>query len=197
MIVAPLPPTRPTGTGSGWAPPADPTLYAYHSGPTTQFTDLVTSSLQGVGDSADSFDADFAAFIGILPPDGQGTLDIDDAINDFEAALADFSTDDFSPILADLENIGGGLDAGMAAISFLDDFGAVALGGLMPWLNSLADDLAGALGTLTDIGATITGLIENFGNFVTSYNTLYELVLWIYSFVSLGGWSGGDNDGGD
>jgi hypothetical protein len=128
-----------------WAPPIDPAAFAYTPGPTTQFTDLAAQSLAGVGDASDSFEGDFLGFLSILPPLGAGIPGLDDSIMSFESALADFNTDEFSPILADLANMGPGIDSAANALSLLGDFGSFNLGNVLPWLNLLASDVATAL----------------------------------------------------
>lgn len=124
-----------------WAPPLDPTLFVYTSGSATQFTDLAVSSLAGLGDAADTFDRDLAAFLSILPVLGAGIPGLDGDITAFESALADFNTDEFSPILADLVALGPGIDSAANALSLLGDFGSLDLSAILPWLNSLASQV--------------------------------------------------------
>jgi hypothetical protein len=147
---------------SGWVQGIDPSRYVYTPGSTTQFSDLTTSGLQGVGDSSDNFDSLLNALLGSFPPSGTPVPGLDDALSQLESAAADLNTDDFSPILDDLSNLGMGVNASMAALSLLSDFGVSALGDIMPWLDGLASDILGLLGFEK---ATIT-VVDDIGTFV-------------------------------
>jgi len=128
-----------------WAPPISSDLFVYTPGPTTQFTDLAAQSLAGVGDASDGFDADWLAFLSILPAVGAGIPGLDSDITALESALSDFNADEFSPILADLASMGPGIDSAANALTLLGDLGSFSLSNVLPWLNGLASDIETAL----------------------------------------------------
>lgn len=163
-----------------WAPPLDPAAFVYTPGSPTQFSDLAADSLAGVGDSSDTYEGAFLEFLSILPAVGDGIPGLDDDLSAFELALADFNTDEFSPILADLINIGPGVDAAFFGLALLDDFGSSPLGTIMPWLNLLAGDLFNVEWLTTELYAVVRSIYS-------AVQWLLNEIAWILGGLGYGG----------
>jgi hypothetical protein len=154
----------------GWATPVDPALFVYTPGSITQFSDLATSMLAGVGDQTDTWETDWLSYLLGLPAVGTGIPGADDTVLALESAITDFGTDEFGPILTDVLNVGGGIDAVATGLSLLDAFGAVALSGILPNIFfNLIQQIWGGIYTLVN-------QMEN------------ELMQWIYDILAT--WSG-------
>lgn len=165
----PVPPPHPFQ----WVGDIDPTRYQYVAGSATEFSDLATSSLAGFGDTADTFDSDLAAVMALLPALGAGFNDVADIETALDSAVADLQTDDWTPLLQELSDLGTPLDAAISAIDFLDDFGQITLDFLSPFLSNMSDLLAGAEADIGSIGQSIADLTAEYSGLESEIQSLF------------------------
>jgi hypothetical protein len=167
-----------------WAGSVNASAYAYQPGPSTQFSSLTESSLAGLGDLTDTFDADFAAYLLTLPAVGAGIPSLADDLAALEAAAADLATDEFTPILTDLGNLGPGLDANLATLTLLSDFGSSPLAGAAALLSTIESALTSIVQAVVNLQAWIPVINSEINVCLNDISEIFNLL----ACLSAGGW---------